>query len=114
MATEADDLSGSASDRAAARERRALRLSIVVSLGFVVVALVWGLLAQSQAILLDAIFTPVALLMTWASMRVSGVVAKGPTRRYPFGRTALIPSSCSCRRSSWSARSRTSSSRRCA
>jgi len=74
-----------------ALERRALRASIGVSLAFTVVAVVWGLLVGSQAILLDAIFTPLSLIMTWGSLMVSRLVARGPSDRFPFGRDALIP-----------------------
>jgi len=73
------------------RERRALRLSIIVSCGFALVAIVWGLITGSQVMLLDAIFTPVSLLATWAGLVVSKVASEAPTRRFPFGRDALIP-----------------------
>lgn len=76
---------------AAARERRALQLSIAVSIGFTAVALVWGLVGNSQVILLDAIFTPLSMLMTWGALAVSRLVGEGPSRRFPFGRDALIP-----------------------
>jgi predicted Co/Zn/Cd cation transporter (cation efflux family) len=72
-------------------ERRALRTSILVSIGFAVVAVVWALLAKSEAILLDAVFTPLYLLMTFGSLIVSLIVAKGPSRTFPFGRNALAP-----------------------
>ena len=83
------DESGVATSRQ--RERRALRLSIIVSCVFAVVAVVWGLATGSQVMLLDAIFTPVSLLSTWAAMLVSRIAAEAPTRRFPFGRDALIP-----------------------
>ncbi|MDR2988513.1 MAG: cation transporter [Nocardiopsaceae bacterium] len=72
-------------------EQRALRTSLWVSIGFAVIAAVWGLLARSEVILLDAVFTPLYLLMTLGSLIVSRVVAKGPSRMYPFGRHALAP-----------------------
>jgi predicted Co/Zn/Cd cation transporter (cation efflux family) len=72
-------------------ERRALRTSIWVTIGFAVISVVWALLAKSEAILLDAIFTPLYLLMTLGSLIVSLIVAKGPSRMFPFGRHALEP-----------------------
>lgn len=80
-----------ASGDQSAREQSALRLSIWISLAFAVVAVVWGLAAGSQVILLDAIFTPLGVLLSWGSLVVSRIVAKGPTRRFPFGRDALVP-----------------------
>lgn len=64
---------------------------MVASVGFGIIAIVWGLAASSQAILLDGIFTPLELVMTWGSIQVSRLVAKGPTARFPFGREALVP-----------------------
>jgi predicted Co/Zn/Cd cation transporter (cation efflux family) len=76
---------------ASAVEQRALRTSIWASIGFAVISVVWGLLAKSEVILLDAIFTPLYLLMTLGSLIVSRIVAKGPSRMFPFGRNALEP-----------------------
>jgi predicted Co/Zn/Cd cation transporter (cation efflux family) len=42
-------------------------------------------------ILLDAVFIPLSLLMTSGSLIVSRIVAKGPSRKFPFGRNALAP-----------------------
>lgn len=74
-----------------ALEQRALRISLWASIGFAVIAAVWGLLANSEVILLDAVFTPLAMLMTSGSLVVSRIVAKGPSRLFPFGRDALVP-----------------------
>ena len=82
---------GTAAVAAQSLEQRALRFSMRVSIGFAVVAIVWGLIEGSQVILLDAVYTPLSLLLTWGSMLVSKVVAKGPSRLFPFGRDALIP-----------------------
>lgn len=91
MTTEPAATTSPAAQQAALRERRALRLSIAVSLLFTVIALAWGLTARSQVMLLDAIFTPLGLVGTWGALVISRIVAKGPTRRFPFGRDALIP-----------------------
>jgi predicted Co/Zn/Cd cation transporter (cation efflux family) len=76
---------------ASAAEQRALRTSIWVSIGFAVISVVWGLLAKSEVILLDAVFTPLSLLMTLGSLILSRIVAKGPSTMFPFGRNALTP-----------------------
>lgn len=72
-------------------ERRALRASLWAAAGFAVISVVWGLIADSEVILLDAIFTPIDLLVASGSLVVSRIVAKGPTRMFPFGRNALAP-----------------------
>lgn len=82
---------GTAATAAQSLEQRALRFSMRVSIGFAIVAIVWGLIGGSQVILLDAVYTPLSLLLTWGSMLISKVVAKGPSRFFPFGRDALIP-----------------------
>jgi predicted Co/Zn/Cd cation transporter (cation efflux family) len=72
-------------------EQRALRTSLWVTIVFAIISAVWGLLARSEVILLDAIINPLYLLMTSGSMIVSRIVAKGPSRMFPFGRDALAP-----------------------
>ena len=72
-------------------EQRALRASLWAGIGFAVVSAVWGLLANSEVILLDAVFTPLFLLLTSGSLMVSRIVARGPSRMFPFGRNALAP-----------------------
>ena len=72
-------------------EQRALRTSLWGGMCFAVISAVWGLLANSEVILLDAVFTPLYLLMTSGSLIVSRIVAKGPSRIFPFGRNALAP-----------------------
>ncbi|MBO0875819.1 MAG: cation transporter, partial [Pseudonocardia sp.] len=76
---------------ASAAEQRALRTSIAVSIGFAVISAVWGLLARSEVILLDAVFTPLDVLLTSGSLIVARIVAKGPSTMFPFGRDALMP-----------------------
>lgn len=80
----------SASD-ASTVEQRALQISIWVSISFAVISVVWGLVARSEVILLSAVFAPLDLLLTSGSLVVSRIVAKGPTRTFPFGRNALVP-----------------------
>jgi len=72
-------------------EQRALRISLRISITFAVISAVWGLLASSEVILLIAVLTPLDLLMTWGSLIVSRIVAKGASTMFPFGRNALAP-----------------------
>jgi predicted Co/Zn/Cd cation transporter (cation efflux family) len=76
---------------ASAVEQRALRISIWVTIGYAVISVVWALLAKSEVILLDAVVTPLYLLMSLGSLIVSRIVAQGPSRAFPFGRSALEP-----------------------
>lgn len=76
---------------ASAMEQRALRTSIGISISFAVIAAVWGLLARSEVIMLDAVFTPLYVLLASGSLIVSRIVAKGPSMMFPFGRDALMP-----------------------
>jgi predicted Co/Zn/Cd cation transporter (cation efflux family) len=73
------------------REQRALRVSMVVSVVFGIVALSWGLAAGAQVILLDGVYTVLGLGMSWLALHTSRIVAAGPTRRFPFGRDSLVP-----------------------
>ncbi|HMR48902.1 MAG TPA: cation transporter [Arachnia sp.] len=72
-------------------ERKALRLSLAASAALGVVAAVWGLLAGSMVIILDAVWYPLSLLLTYGSMVVSRIAGERPTRLFPYGRSALIP-----------------------
>lgn len=72
-------------------ERRALLESGAVTLAFAIGAILWGFLSESRVIIFDGVYTALGLLLTAMSMRVSRVVAHGPTDRYPFGRSALMP-----------------------
>lgn len=74
-----------------AREAAALRLSARVSLGMAVLAVVWGLVAESQIILFDGLYAGIGFLLSRLGMRAAALVEAGPTPRYPFGREALAP-----------------------
>ncbi|MFF7363056.1 cation transporter [Streptomyces sp. NPDC008125] len=77
--------------RAARREQRALRVSMAASVALAATGLVWGLVAGSQAVLLDGVSTALGLLLSWIALRASRVAAAGPTPRFPFGRESLVP-----------------------
>jgi predicted Co/Zn/Cd cation transporter (cation efflux family) len=74
-----------------ALERRALRVSIVMSTTIGGLGIVIGLVAASQTVLLDGAYAFVGVVVTWLALLVSRLVARGPTKDYPYGREALTP-----------------------
>lgn len=50
-----------------------------------------GITTGSQIILFDGFYTFLGIGLSWMALRVSHLVASGPTTRYPFGREALTP-----------------------
>lgn len=79
-------MSGHHHDHAAhARQGRSLIISILLNLGFAVVELVFGLAANSLALVADAVHDAsdaVALGLSWFGLRMS---ARAPDRRRTFG-----------------------------
>ena len=72
-------------------ERRALGLSMISGLVLAVVGIAIGIITGSQIILFDGFYTFLGIGLSWMALRVSHLVAHGPTSRYPFGREALTP-----------------------
>ena len=72
-------------------ERRALALSMFCALLLAVLGVAVGVLTASQIILFDGFYTFLGIGLSWLALRISRVVASGPTTRYPFGREALTP-----------------------
>ena len=72
-------------------ERRALGLSVGFGLVLASVGITIGVVTGSQIILFDGFYTFLGIGLSWMAMRVSYLVATGPTTRYPFGREALTP-----------------------
>ena len=72
-------------------ERRALGLSIIIGLILAAVGIAIGIVTGSQIILFDGFYTFLGIGLSWMAIRVSHLVATGPTSRYPFGREALTP-----------------------
>jgi predicted Co/Zn/Cd cation transporter (cation efflux family) len=68
-------------------------LSLSVSCGVILAALgiVIGVVTGSQIILFDGFYTFLGIGLSSMALRVSHLVARGPTLRYPFGREALTP-----------------------
>jgi predicted Co/Zn/Cd cation transporter (cation efflux family) len=72
-------------------ERRALGLSMASGLVLAAVGIAIGIVTGSQVILFDGFYTFLGIGLSWMALRVSQLVAHGPTTRYPFGREALTP-----------------------
>lgn len=73
------------------QERRALTFSFLGGLFFAIAGIAIGILAGSQIILFDGVYTFLGILLTWMAAQVSRLVEAGPTERYPYGREALVP-----------------------
>ena len=64
---------------------------MVTGLVLAAVGIAIGVTTGSQIILFDGFYTFLGIGLSWMAMRVSFLVASGPTSRYPFGREALTP-----------------------
>lgn len=64
---------------------------MAVSVALAVAGVAWGLVAGSQVVLLDGVYTALGLGLTWLALRASRLAAAGPTPRFPFGRESLVP-----------------------
>ncbi len=73
------------------REQAALRLSLAVSLAIALFAVSLGLLANSQVVLFDGVYTLIGMALTTLSIAAGRVASRGPSVRFPFGLEALIP-----------------------
>lgn len=72
-------------------EKTGLRISIAGSVLLSSSAIIMALVAKSQAILLDGLYTFVTLVMALVSLRVVDLVNMPETRTRPFGYMALEP-----------------------
>lgn len=64
---------------------------MVWGLVLAVVGIAIGVVTGSPIILFDGFYTFLGIGLSWMALRVSHLVASGPTSRYPFGREALTP-----------------------
>jgi len=72
-------------------ERRSLSLSVSCGIVLAALGIVIGVATGSQIILFDGFYTFLGIGLSSMALRVSHLVARGPTLRYPFGREALTP-----------------------
>jgi predicted Co/Zn/Cd cation transporter (cation efflux family) len=56
-----------------------------------VIGVTAGVITASEIILFDGFYTFLGIGLSWLALRISRVVAAGPTSNYPFGREALTP-----------------------
>lgn len=73
------------------RERLGLRVSLLVTFTAGLVAIVWGLLANSQIILFDGIYAFLGAATTGISMVAARISQRKPTVHFPFGMEAVVP-----------------------
>jgi len=70
---------------------RALLLSTWTSAGFAVVAVGWGLLAGSQLIVFDGLYSSASVLLSLMAVAALRTARRGPDERYPWGREIWEP-----------------------
>lgn len=73
------------------RDSRTLALSVVASSVFAVGSLVWGLLAGSQMIVFDGLYSFVSVALSLLAVVALRAAQKGPDDRYPWGREVFEP-----------------------
>ena len=72
-------------------EQNILVFSACGALFFALLALIWGLLARSQMIMFDGIYSFISLVLTGLFFCVARNIAKGRDESFPFGRMQLEP-----------------------
>ena len=72
-------------------EKRGIIISMIGSFLLSVSAIVMAIVAESQAILIDGMYTLITLLMSLVSLKVINLVNLPETKRSPFGYVALEP-----------------------
>ncbi len=72
-------------------EKRGIIISMIGSFLLSVSALIMAIVAESQAIMLDGMYTLITLLMSLVSLKVINLVNLPETKRSPFGYVALEP-----------------------
>lgn len=72
-------------------ERKALRLSIIGYLFLGILAVVFALLSQSEAILLDGFFNIVSFVMSLLTLRVAKLLFEAPGKHFQYGYMLFEP-----------------------
>jgi len=72
-------------------ERKALRLSIVGYILLGILAVVFALLSQSEAILLDGFFNIVSFVMSILTLRVAKLLFEAPGKQFQYGYMPFEP-----------------------
>ncbi|MCL1882563.1 MAG: cation diffusion facilitator family transporter [Defluviitaleaceae bacterium] len=71
--------------------QKLVKISLVVSTGFLIFQLIIGLLANSQAILADGISTLIGTIVACFNLALLSFIGKRNTKKYPFGKETLEP-----------------------
>lgn len=72
-------------------ERRGFVASIVIAIVLSAAALILGIVTGTRVLVFDGAYGVVGIAVSWASLAASGLAARDPNGRYPFGRQALVP-----------------------
>lgn len=72
-------------------EQNILTFSACGALFFAVLALIWGVLAKSQMIMFDGIYSLISLILTGLYFYVARSIAMGSDEKFPFGRAQMEP-----------------------
>jgi predicted Co/Zn/Cd cation transporter (cation efflux family) len=72
-------------------ERHSLLWSMVITALLGTAGVIWGVVSESQMILLDGVYAVLGLLVTWLLLMASGLAQAEPSHRYPYGRESLTP-----------------------
>ena len=72
-------------------EQNILTFSACGALFFALLALIWGVLAKSQMIIFDGVYSFISLLLTGLFFYASRSMAMGRDESFPFGRAQLEP-----------------------
>ena len=72
-------------------EQNILTFSACGALFFALLALIWGILAKSQMIMFDGIYSFISLLLTGLYFYAARSIAMGSDENFPFGRAQLEP-----------------------
>lgn len=72
-------------------EQNILTFSACGALFFALLALIWGVIAKSQMIMFDGIYSFISLLLTGLYFYAARNIAMGSDENFPFGRTQMEP-----------------------
>ncbi len=73
------------------QEKRLLKLSIYGSIGFAVVAIVWGVIIRSNMVIFDGLYSLVSIVLTLFSLLAASYIKKSDFSKFPFGKETLEP-----------------------
>lgn len=72
-------------------ERRLIRFSVICAALFAVVAVVWGVVINSQVILFDGLYSFVSVALSLGSLLAAGFIRSTDEARFPFGKESVEP-----------------------